>query len=397
MSTNLMSASHQWASRPVDQTFWGLHDMADAARKLKEQSRERTTDAASIRAVAHKPAGHDSPELFITGSKGDTMFGLTHWSGGQLCRYADAPADYIRGLPADLAAANINHGLARYHGDKAQLMLAQGDDGAYALRSMTSDYSRLWNVDIIEALKPALDAGWMVPPARPSPSRDDPRARLATPEDIVPGQDSFGLAVKAGDLIAPAGCYASDRDAFIFMVNPNRVVDVDGSGNLMRGFFLYNSEVGAGAFKVQTFYLESICSNHICWGAKGLQTFRLVHKGDNFADFGQRLGRELGQLSDADTTAERNMVASARRYIIGKDRLETVNTLFANRQLGLSRTTIEAAYDMAEQWEHTAKSSPNTAWSMVHGLTRFSQTMPNADQRATLDNAAGKLLAIASK
>src|SRR4051794_1680780 len=134
----------------------------------------------------------------------------------------------------------------------------------------------------------------MVPPARPF--RDDPRARPATPADIVPGQDAFGLAVKVGDIIAPAGCYASDRDAFIFMVNPERVIDVDGSGGLMRGFFLYNSEVGAGAFRVQAFYLEAVCSNHICWGAKGLHTFRLVHKGDNFRDFGHRLSRELGQL-----------------------------------------------------------------------------------------------------
>ena len=77
----------------------------------------------------------------------------------------------------------------------------------------------------------------------------------------------------------------------------------------MRGVFVWNSEVGAGAFKVQCFYLEAVCGNHIVWGAKGVQTLRLVHKGNNFNGIGYKLSRELRALTDQNTTAERDMVA----------------------------------------------------------------------------------------
>jgi len=222
------------------------------------------------------------------------------------------------------------------------------------------------------------------------------------PEDIVPNQDGFGLAVKPGDMIAPAGCYASDHDMFVFLVNPTRIVDLDGSGGLMRGVFLWNSEVGAGAFKVQTFLLESVCGNHICWGASDVRTFRKVHRGNNFSggklgDFGREMAKQLISYADADTTEERNMVQAARSYVLGKNKAETIETLFNNKQLGLSRTVIEATYTVAERHEDTAKAPPTTAWGFGHGLTRFSQQTPYADERARLDNAAGKLLALAYK
>ena len=48
----------------------------------------------------------------------------------------------------------------------------------------------------------------------------------------------------------------------MFLVNPNRILD-DGNKGLMRGVFLWNSEVGKGAFKMKSFYLENVCGNHI--------------------------------------------------------------------------------------------------------------------------------------
>lgn len=396
MSTNLMGAHNQWASRPNDERFWGLRDMGEAMLNVRASGKERTAPTNAIRAVAHQFPGLDSPDLCVTGTNGVPVT-LTHWSGGQLCRYVDAPADYIRALPAPLAAECINHGMREHRkNETASLLINRNPDQSLTLRSLTTDrYSRLWNTDILTALRPAAEHGWMVPPARPV--RDDPRARRATLEDIVPGQDSFGLSVKVGDLIAPAGCYASDRDMFVFMVNPQRIIDVDGSDGLMRGFFVWNSEVGAGAFKVQCFYLEAVCGNHIVWGAKGVQTLRLVHKGKNFSSIGYKLNRELRAMSNRDASEERNMVTAARNYVLGKDKAETVDTVFGNRNIGLSKNVIEMAYNEAGVWEHTAKAPPTTAWGLAHGLTRYSQTVPYADQRASIDAGAGKLLQLAYK
>lgn len=392
--SNLMGASHEWATRPADERFWGLHDMGAALADTKERSAQRDTTIKSVRAATEVNPTTGVPELVLRGNAKPVR--LTHWSMSQLARHAQAPADYIRRLPAPLAAECINAGLEYNNAENVQLLLQRnGELGSkdYTMRSMTTAYSRLWNADIITALSPALDKGWMVPPARPSVY--DPRARPATLADIVPGQDAFGLAVKAGDMIAPAGCYASDRDMFVFLVNPNRVIDVNGSEALMRGVFIWNSEVGAGAFKVQTFYLEAVCGNHIVWGASGVQTFRLVHKGNNFHNFGYKLGKQLVDYANADTTQEQNMINAARSYVIGKGREQVVEKLYNNKSLGLSKTVIDATYTVAVKYEHTAKSSPNTAWGMSHALTRYSQTLYNTDERTKLDTSAGKLLQLA--
>jgi hypothetical protein len=387
---NLMGASHEWATRPADQRFWGLRDMGEALRDIRDNSKEADVTIGKIHATTTVDEATGNEELALKGAKSPIK--LTHWSLGQLSRYADAPADYIRKLPASLASQCINNGLDSYRGEDAQIMLHNSEDGI-KLRSMTTKYSRLWNADVVNALTPALDRGWMVPPARPAFT--DPRARPATLEDIVPGQDAFGLAVKVGDMIAPAGCYASDRDMFAFLVNPNRVIDVDGSEALMRGVFIWNSEVGAGAFRIQTFYLEAVCGNHIVWGASGVETFRLVHKGRNFQDFGGKLSRQLLNFANQDTTKEQRMIESARSYVLGKDREEVVDTLYNNKSLGLTKQVIDATYSVAVEYVDTAKASPRTAWGMAHALTRYSQRFTNTDDRTKLDTSAGKLLQLA--
>lgn len=392
LSVNLMQASRQWAERPVDTRFWGLDDMGAALHDSWVRSTEVKAPTTKVRAVEF--VGGDGADLAVKGSKGPVK--LTHWSMGQLCRYAGAPAEYLRSLPPELAARCINNGMEKREADSVQLLLQRNDETGLdtTLRSVTTDYSRLWNNKLIEAIRPGVEFGWMVPPARPAV--DDPRARPATLADIVPGQDGFWGQVRVGQMIAPAGCYASDRDMFVFMVNPNRVIDLDGDA-MMRGFFAWNSEVGAGAFKVQMFYLEQVCSNHIVWNAKNVRPIRIVHKGNNFRDVKYQLHRGLKQLADSSTADETAMVHAAKHHVIGENREEVAEILYNNKVVGLTRATIEEAYDAGVRFEHTANSPPNTTWNFVHGLTRYSQTMTHADKRSELDHAAGKLLQIAYK
>jgi len=204
MTTNLYAAHQQWRDRPADERFWGLDDLRAALADSRERSYERTQPTRVVRAEAVPVAGYDSPDLCLKGSRGPIS--LTHWSFNQLCSYADAPAPYMRALPAPLAADCLNAGLARRDGDDVQVLLHRDGEpgsGDFTLRSLTTAYSRLWNVDIVRALQPATEAGWMVPPARPAV--DDPRARPATASDIVLNQGNFALSVRVGDPIAPAG------------------------------------------------------------------------------------------------------------------------------------------------------------------------------------------------
>jgi hypothetical protein len=396
MSMNLTEASHQWAKRPADERFWGLNDLLDALQTQKTDSREYERKVSGVRAVAYQAPGVDQPDLYI--SAGQTPALATNWAFGQLCRYADSPPSYLATLPAELAVNCINNGLNKYRDDTVNMFMQQNKtEGKLVLRSFLTDhYNRLYNSDVVlNGLRPATECGWMVPPARPSPMTD-PRSRPATVEDIVPGQDNFGLSVKVGDMIAPAGVYASDRDMFVFMVNPERVFD-DGVKGLMRGFFMWNSEVGAGAFKMKTFMLESVCGNHICYGATQVKEVKVVHKGRAIDSMAQQVKITMKTYGEMGESGERQMITKARSYELGKTKEEVIEMLFNMKQLGLSKGDIESSYDTAVRWEHTAKASPRTAWGLVHGLTRFSQTKPYTDERHRLDSAGGKLLQLVDK
>ena len=387
---NLMAAHSQWAIRPADERFWNLDDLLARASQERRACHESRAAIKDIRTAAIEVAGCDSPELRLVAGDGDAL-GLTHWSFGQLCNVADAPASYLRRLPAGLAAADLNHGLLRAGPNAALQLLTDVEAGR--VRGITRDYTRFWDEDLVAALQPALDLGWRVPPARPA--ADDPRARPATGADILPDQAAFGLSVKVGDPIAPAGVYRGDRDLFVFLVHPGRVID-DGNRGLMRGVFLWNSEVGAGSFRVRTFYLENVCGNHIVWGASNVREVKVRHRGDRVLRADREMVAQLREYADAPAGAEEGMIRRARTYPLGDDREETVARVGGIRSFGLTRKEIEVAYESAVRWEHVAKSPPTTAWGFVHGLTRLSQREQHADQRNRMDRAGGKLLALAA-
>ena len=192
------------STRPADERFWGLDDLLAHSREERRASVESRTAIGDIRAEAVHVAGYDSPDLRLVAGGGDAL-SLTHWSFGQLCTAADAPASYLRRLPADLAAVNLNHGLRPDGGGRQAPVPQQCRIGAGPEHHAGLCPALERRPDL--GLAPALDLGWRVPPARPAV--DDPRARPATEADILPNQGTFGLSVKLGDMIAPAGVTAA--------------------------------------------------------------------------------------------------------------------------------------------------------------------------------------------
>jgi len=235
------------------------------------------------------------------------------------------------------------------------------------LRAVTgTQYSRIWDLEVVRAIKPALSAGWRVPPARPAV--DDSRARPATKDDLLEQGDFWG-SIKEGDMIAPAGVYRGDRDSFIFLVKPSRVID-DGNGGLMRGVFISNSEVGRCSFRVMTFLLQNVCSNRIVWGASDVQELKLVHKGRANTRFGSELVFRLRCYSDAGAVEEEKMIRAAKAYELGKNRNEVIEHLFEMKSLDICRRDLEGAWALAEEWKETAGAPP------THGLGLRSRPHP---------------------
>ncbi|MGX1168671.1 hypothetical protein AB7M16_004937 [Bradyrhizobium sp. USDA 372] len=77
--------------------------------------------------------------------------------------------------------------------------------------------------------------------------------------------------------------YASDRDVFLFLVDDLNPIEAgrlrDGSPDLyFRGFYRWNSEVGAKTLGMASLYLRAVCQNRNLWGVEDFEeiTIRLL-------------------------------------------------------------------------------------------------------------------------
>jgi len=236
-----------------------------------------------------------------------------------------------------------------------------------------------------------LPEGWRVPPARPARA-DQPGARPATEADVLEDR-GFGLSISVGDLIAPAGLYASDHDMFVFLVNERfRIKDGSDQG-LSRGFFVENSEVGACAFKLTTFLYRHVCGNHIVWDVANVRKVRVVHVGDKaIAKSWRELETTVTDYAESSAHEQEAQIAKAQTYRLGDGKEDVVEKLFKLHIT--SRKNIEAAYNSTSSLD-CEDGDPRTPWGISNGLTRLSQSARYADERADLHRAAGRVLQVA--
>src|SRR5690349_6454624 len=107
MTSTLMQASNQWASRPADQRFASLTALNAFVQHQKANSRATVT---SSRRISLAPVEGSNTALVAVSERGTTAE-LTNWSFGQIAQRAGAPAGYLRTLPAAMAADCVNYGL----------------------------------------------------------------------------------------------------------------------------------------------------------------------------------------------------------------------------------------------------------------------------------------------
>lgn len=384
----IFKASNQWSTRPADETFWGLSDAKEAAARYKATSVEFERPWSDLRVEAV------DGDVALVGKAG-VPASLTHYAFGQLARNASFPADPLRKLPATLACQVLNHQIkATIPQDKTAAIMAH-KNGSMTLRSILSErYNRYWNADLLDLLDRRLTPdGWRTPPARPSPSRsDDPRIRPATEADVIAGNKG-GVQIKVGDMIAPAGVYASDHDCFVLLLHPERVLDVPGA-SLMKFSLFWNSEVGDRSLGGMTGYLDGVCGNHILWGARNVMEFSIRHVGEVESRFRQ-VALTLKRYADDSVNEDRARIVAAQSKMLGASKDEVLETLLginAKKRLGLTQGSMEAAYDVAERTPRYG--SPRSVWGIVNGLTEVSQRTGYTAERVKIDQAAGRLMSV---
>lgn len=354
----LFAANKQWSTRPDDERFQSLEDLHAACKGYAASATEKE--------------GYPVEQLRVENVEGDVQLmgrgnipaRLTHWAFGQLAARVSAPASYLRTLPATLAVQNLNHGLARRVAQTTAdgvVNLLFHTNGSLLLRALTSErYERVWNWEITERLLDLQSQGW-------EPARPDIRVK----DDRLP-------------------LYASDHDMFAFIRSQDRVVK-EGSGFLQRGLIVENSEVGASKLRLTRFLYREMCGNHIIWGAEGVTEIALRHVG-NIRERFSTWQAEIIKYLDSSVSDDEAQIETARTKIIAGTKVEVLDALFG-RRLGLTRKALEGGYDAVNPDQD---GDPRSVWGIVQGLTRYSQTVPYADDRTLLDRAAGKIVTLAA-
>ncbi len=361
----IFKANKQWAIRPPDERFSSIEALYNSTKQYADVAREKDVPWNNLRVEAI------DGDVQLLGKLGIPTK-LTHWAFGQLATKVNAPAAYLRDLPATLAAQNLNHGLAQRVKDVAGSAVASllfHTNGGMLLRSVTTDrYARIWNYEVAARLLQLK--GWE--PATPDTS-------FAPSVRVDMGEGALGVTA----------LYASDHDMFAFLRNKGATIAEAGSDQpLYRGIIAENSEVGASALKLTRFLYRYMCGNHIIWDASKVVKISLRHVGSVREKF-ELYTAQMKRYAEESASDEEVRIATARSTLIAGSKDEVLDALFGIRSLGISRKALEASYEAVVPDQD---GDPNTVWGMVQGVTRHSQTIPYADERTKLDKAAGKIL-----
>ncbi|WP_183993807.1 DUF932 domain-containing protein [Sphingomonas kyeonggiensis] len=364
--------SSEWFSRPADERYLSLSELARSVRDRADRSRARVVDSALI----HVEANRNNPErlaLILPGT--DTAIAPTHWSFGQLASLVGAPAAYLRQLPAALAGINLQYGLTSNRAE--QIKTLETDDGRTELRAVTGpDYGRIFDAELVEAVQRIAgngtgDTRWKVPGVLDwSTGVYNPRV------DIT--KDTTTL-------------YASDRDVFLFLVDDLNPIEAgrlpDGSPDLyFRGFYCWNSEVGAKTLGMASFYLRAVCQNRNLWGVEDFEEITIRHSKYAANRFAHEAAPALLNFANSSPLPFVNGIKAARERIVAKTDEDRTDFL---RRRGFSKTEAGKIIDtvLAEEGR-----PPESIFDFVQGITAVARDKPHQDARLDMEAKAKKLL-----
>ncbi|WP_299505721.1 DUF932 domain-containing protein [uncultured Roseobacter sp.] len=368
--------SSEWFSRPDDEKYLSLSDLYASVKDRAERSRTRTVESAAIRVEAHR----DDPEkLALVVPDAEALVAPTHWSFGQLSSLVSAPAAYLRQLPAPLAGINLQYSLTNHRAEQVKTM--EVANGRTELRAVTGpDYGRIYDHELVSAVQRIAgdgvgDTRWKVPGVL------DWSTGIYKPMVDVT-KDTTTL-------------YASDRDVFLFLVDDRNPIEAgtlpDGSPDLFfRGFYCWNSEVGAKTLGIASFYLRAVCQNRNLWGVEDFQEITIRHSKYAANRFANEAAPALANFADSSPQPFIHGIRSARERIVAcsdEDRTDFLRKRgFSKAETGKIVETV-----LAEEGR-----PPESVFDFVQGITAVARSKPQQDARLTMETRAKKLLEAAA-
>ncbi len=364
--------SSEWFSRPDDERYLSLSELYASVKGRAERSRTRTVESAAIRVEAHR----DDPEnLALVLPEAEAPVAPTHWSFGQLASLVSAPAAYLRQLPAPLAGINLQYGLTSHRAE--QIKTLETEDGRTELRAVTGpDYGRIYDHELVAAVQKIAgngtgDTRWKVPGTL------DWSSGVYNPMvDIT--KDTTTL-------------YASDRDVFLFLVDDMNPIEAgklsDGSPDLyFRGFYCWNSEVGAKTLGIASFYLRAVCQNRNLWGVEDFQEISIRHSKYAANRFAHEAAPALTRFADSSPQSFVEGIRAARERIVARSDDDRTDFL---RKRGFSKAETARIVEtvLAEEGR-----PPESVFDFVQGITAVARSKPQQDARLDMEGKAKKLL-----
>ncbi len=364
--------SSEWFSRPDDQRYLSLSALQAAVKTRAERSRTRIIESAAIRVEASR----DDPEalaLVVPGA--DMPIAPTHWSFGQLTSLVEAPATYLRQLPAALAGINLQYGLTSHRAEQVKLL--ETNDGRAELRAVTGpDYGRIYDHELVSAVQRIAGDGV-----------DDTRWKVPGVLDWSTGIYNPNVDVTKDTTTL----YASDRDVFLFLVDDRNPIEAgklpDGSPDLFfRGFYCWNSEVGAKTLGIASFYLRAVCQNRNLWGVEDFKEIKIRHSKHAANRFAREAAPALTRFADSSPAPFVQGIRAARERIVARTDEDRTGFL---RKRGFSKAETGRIVEtvLAEEGR-----PPESVFDFVQGITAVARTKTQQDARLMMEGRAKALL-----
>lgn len=368
----LTQASQQWASRPDDQRFTSLHALDSFVQEAHNHSKSFVLPSKALTVqparLGFNPPGQDKHKaLEVVGPNGGGRF-PTHWAFGQLCSLVGAKAGYLRTLPAPIVSDCLNYGLqfARESQD-ISVLLSKGEAGNQLRAVNGPKYGRVWNAQITNALVDRFGDG-------------------LTGDFRVPGE--FGVAVDVTK--ENTTLFASDRDMFVFLADEKNRIEIknrrDGkSGSLARGFFVWNSEVGASTFGIALFLFDYACFNRIVWGVEDYAEIRIRHTVSAPIHLREKVIPALDTYARSSTAGVQQAIEAAQQA-----KVDNLDKFLSARFSRPETVAIKAAFD---QDEHRPI---ETLWDVTTAVTAYARSIPYQDERVEMERKGGAVLELVS-
>jgi len=341
--SNLKRAHHELFKRGEDERFDSLAALHEHCRTEKRASEDRWHPPQLMRPLVD----NDAVRLTLGN---DGAFALNHWSFSQLCSLSGVSKDTLNKLAPATASQALQETLP--YGSKP-LQILTSEDRVRSIHG--TQYSRLWNMDLIGMLR-----------------------EFAT--DFQPPPNGFNGAT---------GLYCGEQDLFCFLIDPAGWTEIGGQ-NFAPGFFVWNSEVGRRSLGIETFWFQAVCQNHIVWDAVEVVEFSRKHTGNVAASLEdiRRIVTDLVAKRDARKDGFAKLIEKAMAERVGQDGEEATKFLFKH---GIPRQLVkDAVTKIAERGERF------TLWSLIDALTSLTGQVRYAGDRTELDIKVAQLLALAA-